>query len=64
MWRGNDVRRPLLIVTAVAVTLAARTGQGMWRLQTPVAGTPLRIGLSAIDDAIGPANHRYASRSR
>lgn len=55
VWRGNAVRRPLLIVAAVALTLAASTGYGLWRLQTPVAGTPLRIGLAAIDDAIGPA---------
>lgn len=53
-WRGNAVRRPLLVAAAVSLTLAASTGYGVWRLQTPVAGTPLRIGLAAIDDAIGP----------
>jgi apolipoprotein N-acyltransferase len=56
---------------AVGLTLAvvaASLGFGMLRLQQPLAGTPVRFGLAAIDDAIGPAataaytqgiQHRY-----
>ncbi|MBB4131291.1 nitrilase-related carbon-nitrogen hydrolase [Xanthomonas sp. 3075] len=55
VWRGHAVRRPVLVLAAVTLTLAASAGYGMWRLQTPATGSPLRIGLAAIDDSIGPS---------
>jgi apolipoprotein N-acyltransferase len=55
LWRGHRLAHPVRLAAAVALLLAAVLGFGFWRLQAPVAATPLRVGLASIDDPIGPA---------
>ena len=67
LWRGQRVRRPAWLAGAVVVVLAAASGFGAWRLHAPETGTPMKIGLASIDDAIGPhaaAGYRIAIRDR
>ncbi|MCC4588397.1 carbon-nitrogen hydrolase family protein [Xanthomonas sp. NCPPB 1067] len=52
LWRGHRVQRPVALAGAVILVLAAGTGGGLWRLQTPPAGTPTKIGLASIDEPI------------
>ncbi|PPU59688.1 hypothetical protein XcodCFBP4690_18955 [Xanthomonas codiaei] len=52
LWRGNRVRRPALLVGTVVLLVASASGYGLWRLQTPATGTPMKIGLASIDEAI------------
>ncbi|QJD66424.1 hypothetical protein HG421_00875 [Xanthomonas campestris pv. badrii] len=52
LWRGHRVRRPALLVGTVMLLLASASGYGLWQLQTPATGTPMKIGLASIDEAI------------
>lgn len=67
LWRGQYVRRPAWLAGAVVAVLAASLGFGTWRLHVPQTGTPMKIGLASIDDAIGPhatTGYRTAIRDR
>ena len=54
-WRRSRLRRAGWPLGLTALALVAALGFGWLRLQAPIVGTPMRIGMAAIDDPIGPA---------
>jgi apolipoprotein N-acyltransferase len=51
---GRDLRRGWIAYAGTAAFLIAVVGFGVLRLQTPVDGKQVTLGLVSVDDAIGP----------
>jgi apolipoprotein N-acyltransferase len=59
---GRKLRRGAIAYAGTAVLLIAVVAFGVLRLQTPVAGKPVTVGLAAVDDAINPrASAEYSA---
>jgi apolipoprotein N-acyltransferase len=50
---GRDVRSGWVAYSLTAILFAAAASYGVIRLRSPIVGTETKIGLAAIDDAIG-----------
>lgn len=60
---GRTVRRAWLAPAGTCLILAAAIAFGLTRLQHPVQGRETKLGLVAIDDAIGPNATPYFMKS-
>ena len=60
---GRTVRRPWLAPAGTCLILAAVVAFGLTRLQHPAQARDIKLGLVAIDDAIGPKATRIYMKS-
>jgi apolipoprotein N-acyltransferase len=57
---GAKLRGAVPMYCATVVLIAIAGAFGYWRLQAPVAGTPVNFGIAAVDDFIGPVQSNEA----
>jgi apolipoprotein N-acyltransferase len=64
-WHRHHSRSRAPALGLAAALLAGAVGYGVWQLHQPLDGSPMRVGLVSIDDAIGPhASQTYSAPIR